>query len=291
MKNLVTLILVCLLIANCKSGSDSGGSASSGSWASQEFIPDDINDLGSVAKAIIEADAHISERYYSPLDQGGNKIYSDLSTLRAIKAYVNARAKMVDVNGAYDIENNAPLDAYNDLIVNAGPATQGLSNRGMCIFMADVMEALTVPTRLIEISGNATTAFPSGNHCAVEISMNGYLMVIDPVLNMSYYSGPDINDSHPLGQFNGPLDADGVDAIVDYYRNVDSDDGILSVSPDGYLNASTGWRDTVDYDTYYHYYQGVVGNPNAQFLPATALEMFDDIYQSVSFTDYSSLNR
>lgn len=291
MKNVITLILVCFLFANCKSGGGDGG-ASSGSSANTNFIPDNINDIGALAKTIIESNDYLNERYNSPIDpQTGEKIYQDAEVFRAIKAFVNATAKMEDGNGVYDIENNTPLDAYNDVMVNAGPSTQGLSNRGMCIFMADVLEALTIPTRLIEVSGAAHTVLPSGNHCMIEVSLGGEIRVIDPVFNVSYFPGPDVAPGHPLYTQAGPLDAEGVDATVDYYRNVNSSSGILTVSHDGHQNAVLGWRDTVDYDTYYHHYQEMMGNPTAQFLPSRALEIFDSIYSGVSFTDYSSLNR
>lgn len=263
MKKTLLLLCISLLIANCKS--DSGGSdQSSVSTSPYEFISDNILDLGPIAQKIIADDSHINQRFYSPLNPDGTKMYTDMSLFYAVRGYLNAIVKKSDSNGTYDHISADPFSMFLDVTENASTNSQGLSIEGMCYLVADTYEDFGLETRLVYFSGRSHSLFPDGNHCLVEVMIDSSWRVVDPVLNVMYYEQTRSIDC---------------ETVLDLIEN----EGEFVVNPTGYGNAVHGWRDSVDYDTYYHH--------DDIFYPDEAVDLFDSISDNINFVNYSDLNR
>lgn len=272
MKKIVVTILASLLMFSCneEGGSTPGSSTgngplqcdSCGSWISR-----DINNMGEIAKAIIQNDTHINELYNSRNELGLNGYtYTDSVITHALRAYVNANTKKADGNGVLPILTMTAEDAFNEAIFDVQPGSRGVDRSGLCQITADVFNSFGIDLEIVQVTGDAHELAPDGNYCVVEIQAQYAKIAIDPLLSRSLFSVQ-----------HETFDTQDIAFYVEQNRLSQ----VMTVA-NGYNNVDQYWPNPRGY---YHTYESTSNTSNGQIDAARSL--LETTFISANYVPYN----
>lgn len=265
------LILLSLNLANCEEG---GGGDSSGSLNTLKITGDYIHnlesDLGPIAQYLVNNDANFNEFFFATNAGNGEKTYNDSQILFAIRGYLNAKTKTVDVQGEMDVLAETPLDAFTEAVYVADGSSRGVSARGLCYLTADVLNSFGIDVSLVLLDGVSHSLAPDGQYCTVEAHLPNGDVMIDSYLNRSWYRAGGIqhHSTLELGQViaNGELTQ-------------------LNSVADGMATAMPGWSPL---NGFYQTYESTI-QYNTTRQEEIAREVMDSTFDNFQVIPYSEM--
>lgn len=273
MKNLITLLLITLLMANCEEGGDDkSASPSTVSTCNVcgDIIPNNKSELGDIAQYLIDND-ELFDKWFHDVDpmHPDRMKYPDVQMVYGIRGYINGKAKVADHLGALDVLNTDPLTAFLESVVSPNGASQGLDRQGLCYMTAQVYESFGIDTEIIQSTGQVHDLAPDGNYCAVQLKLLHGDILEDPYLNRSFFTFDE-----------GGLSAEQLGKIIQSNEL----DSVTSV-PDGMANVPVAWMGNLG--GYYHTYEDM--NTGAMTRDEFVRDLHETIFNSIQIIDFKTL--
>lgn len=254
----ILFVCLCLNLANCEEGG--GGNSTTPSTGSLKtegnFIPDDLTALGPIAQHLVNNDAEF-DAFFNQVNAGnGEKAYSDSQLLFAIRAYLNAKTKTVDVQGEMDVLSETPFDAYLEAVYTADGSSRGVSARGLCYLTSDMLKSFGIENSVVLVDGVAHAHAPGGQYCVVEAHLPNGDVMIDSYLNRSW-------EHLDHGYF---LSSTQMAQVI-----ADNTLRDLVPTPDGFANALPSWSPL---NGFYHSYEAIA------FATVDQEKAAEDVYEA-----------
>lgn len=284
MKNLIALILVSVLIVNCKSeggGSSSSGSTSGSSKIVGDFIPNTKAELGPIAQWIIDNDATFNN-WYNARSAQDTPLYGDSQILHGIRGYVNAQAKGIDGNGEMDVTLETPMDAFMEAVGSVNGASRGVSRTGLCYLYADILNSFNIDSTVILITGSPYSIATDGKYCLVEVHLPNGDIVNDPLLNRTFGKESPYDWTNLGLQTSSDSWFSASDLFISLENNLLYK---LQANPDGMINAYSSWRSDGDF---YHTYDNLALEP-AKSRDDTVGVLYDAVVDNITYVNYSDV--
>lgn len=270
MKNTIILILISLLVINCEDGGSGSGDLPPGAAINKsagDYIPNNQAELGQIANHILDNDQNFNDFFYKTLENG-DKMYGDSQIVFAIRGYVNAKAKAVDVQGEMNVLAETPMDAFMEAVYVADGSSRGVSQMGLCYLTADIYNSFRIDSSVVVVSGVSHSLAENNTYCAVEIHLPSGDILIDPLLNRSFYH----NHISWMSSLE-LLEANNNGQILE-----------IKTNPDGMINAMPGWSPL---NNYYHTFDDLDSNQTQRELAVA--ELYELVFDSVNYVDYEDL--
>lgn len=246
-----------------------GDQTVNGQWGTSNFIPDNKAELGELANHLLDNYPDIAQHYQAWNTEDG--LAHDLNLVFILRAHANSLVQKINGFGNLPLAPYTPLERWQLLVENNNNSnTRGVDHRGLSIVMADIYESFGIPTRLVEITGQATTDFPDGKHTIIEIAIDAQWVAVDAKLNSMFRVG--INAERPADMETNRI---YLSATQIYQASQVS---LVERSPTGY--DSVYW--TPSSLSHYHFY-------NDNNISSKMDELVNNVYQNVTFTDYADI--